>query len=50
MENFPFSESSWIPERYFNNMEIINKYFDQLKSNNISERPKRTRTIKKLNF
>ncbi|CAF0957951.1 unnamed protein product [Brachionus calyciflorus] len=47
---FPMSECSWIPEKNFNTMEIINKYKDELKDNPLKERPKRNRKVPKLNF
>ena len=45
----PLSESSWIPEKYFNNLKLINDYKSGLQFAK-SQRPKRKCTLSKAYF
>ena len=50
-KNLPVSESSWIPERYFNSTKMINEYKASINNINNSgnTRPKRKCTTKNIN-
>ncbi|CAF0850122.1 unnamed protein product [Brachionus calyciflorus] len=49
-KNFPVSQSSWVPEKNFKSMKLVNDYKKSITNQNLNERPKRQARSGKVNM